>query len=150
MSDTLAFLDEFPYLETFSISNIEITDDREEDCPETHQKQNQYRVTDLEIAPKTLLMFENLVSRMPRLTTLSIHSIGTINLLSSIQQWCPNLTSLVLDMSAIYCPSDPIDDFNSRQKQICELWILLFKTLPRLERFIGTDVPCLWSSLMPL
>ncbi|KAF9402030.1 hypothetical protein BGX21_011454 [Mortierella sp. AD011] len=85
-------------------------------------------------------MFENLVSRMSHLTTLSTHSIGTINLLSSIQQWCPNLTSFVLDMSAIYYPSGPVDDLNSRQKQMCELWILLFKTLPSLGRFIRTDI----------
>ncbi|KAF9154955.1 hypothetical protein BGX20_004556, partial [Mortierella sp. AD010] len=114
-SNTLTFLDEFPCLETLSIS-------------------------DIEIAPKALLMFENLVSRMSHLTTLSTHSIGTINLLSSIQQWCPNLTSFVLDMSAIYYPSGPVDDLNSRQKQMCELWILLFKTLPSLGRFIRTDI----------
>ncbi|KAF9359159.1 hypothetical protein BGX26_013012 [Mortierella sp. AD094] len=139
MSDILTFLDEFPDLETFSTGDIQITDDSGAYCPEIHQKQNQYRLTNLEIAPKTPSMFESLVSRMPRLTDLSIHSIGTINLLPSAQQYCPNLTSLMLDMYDHYYPTN--NDPSLDQKKKYKDWILLFQALPKLEQFRGISVP---------
>ncbi|KAF9202411.1 hypothetical protein BGZ49_007425 [Haplosporangium sp. Z 27] len=159
MSDILVFLNEFSNLESFSTGDMETIDDCGENeaiyttkpesidndlisasNQERYQEQKEYRLMKLEITPSSSRMFERLVSKMSRLTSLSLYFVGTINLLPAIQKHCQNLTSLALDMSAHYYPNDPIDDLNPDQEQKYKDWILLFKALPKLERFAGSSV----------
>ncbi|KAF9116103.1 hypothetical protein BGX27_004901 [Mortierella sp. AM989] len=147
LSDILTFLDELPDLKTFSTCEIMTTDDEEAEefvqpteleYSNTDKTGEYHRLTNLEIAPKKPSIFERLVSRTPHLTSLSVHCVGTINLFPLIQQYCPNLISLELDMESMHYQSNPIIDKQSldQEQKYCD-WILLFKSLPKLEEFSG-------------
>ncbi|KAF9438654.1 hypothetical protein BGZ76_006215 [Entomortierella beljakovae] len=124
-------------MKTFSTSDMDIAKDK--GANEIVQDES-YQLHTLGIKPASSSMFETLVSRMPYLINLSLLFVGTVKLFPSVQQFCPNLTSLIVDMEAQTYPHDSIAEDDPDLHIKFADWIDLFNTLTKLERFEGRSV----------
>ncbi|KAF9952912.1 hypothetical protein BGZ72_005841 [Mortierella alpina] len=144
LSDIYAFLDAFPALTEFSTGDMSIMDDTQpsakvEVVPAVRRitEQRVYsNITSLQVHVEHNALFEDLASRMPNITQLSVYLAGSSNIIPAIQQHYPGLRTLAVDMSYHSNYYRPFDDKDIEdQRRVLKDWISLFQRLPHLESF---------------
>ncbi|KAF9290509.1 hypothetical protein BGZ68_006883 [Mortierella alpina] len=150
LSDIYAFLDAFPALTEFSTGDMKILDDtqpRHNEAPTaigiscareasigTAQRRMFPSISSLQLLVEHDAIFEDVASRMPNVTKLSLHLAGSSNIIPAIRQHYPSLKLLAVDMSSHSKSYRPFadEDIEGQRREFRD-WIDLFQGLPQLE-----------------
>ncbi|KAF9966106.1 hypothetical protein BGZ70_003268 [Mortierella alpina] len=152
LSDIYAFLDAFPALTALSTGDMKIINENKE-APTYQRTELQVypSISSLQLHVEHDALFEDVASRIPNVTKLSVYLAGSSNIIPAIRQHYPGLKMLAVDMSShseYYRPFAD-EDIEGQRREFKD-WIDLFQGLPHLESLSTRYTSLPWTVMESL